>query len=74
MTDPASLNVTLRFTGLSANELGALLVQLPSRARFSGAATRPAIGATRYELSVQDVSIQAASDLTGTLLTLLSEA
>lgn len=72
-SDPASLNVTVTLTGLSRPELETLLGALPARARFAGAANRPAVGGTRYELTVQSLSIQAASDLTGALLAHLSD-
>jgi hypothetical protein len=73
MSAPASLNVSVSFTGLSSDEFRAMLRHMPSRARFAGDAIQPAIGGMRYEVAVTNLSIQGAADVTSGLLAYLSD-
>jgi len=62
-TDPASLNVTFGVTGLSVDELRALFDHMPNGATWTGSTKQPAIGGTRFEITVSGLSIVGAKNL-----------
>lgn len=66
--DPASLDVSLSFSGLSTDEIGVLVRNVPEHAQFKGTRTRPPIGAPRFMLEVTNLTIMGAAQLSADFL------
>jgi hypothetical protein len=63
MADPASLNVTVGFTGLDNYEAECLVSNLPAGSTAAVTVTKPAIGGKRFAISTEGLSLLGAKDL-----------
>lgn len=63
MTDPASLNVALTFTGLSNGEATVVLNNLPDGSTATVEVSKPALGGKRFRIAAEGLSIQGAKDV-----------
>jgi len=72
VNDPASLNVSLDLSGLSLPEVQTLMSNMPIGSTWSGTASMPALGGMRYAVTIANLSIKGAADLSGALLSHLN--
>lgn len=63
MSDPASLNVTLGFTGLDNTEASVVLENLPAGTTAHVEVTKPALGGKRFAISATGLSLKGAKDV-----------
>lgn len=63
-TDPASVTLTVEITGLANDEAMCALSNTPAGAAATAVVAKPAIGPKRYAISVTDLSLLGAKDLT----------
>jgi hypothetical protein len=56
MSDPASLNVEMRFRGLEVFEAIRILRSTPAGSRVTFTVSKPAIGGARYAVEVSEMS------------------
>lgn len=71
--DPASLNVTMGFTGLSITELNVLLNNAPHGSSLAIDTVLSGLGSRRYTAQVSGLSIQQASNMADALCKYLSD-
>lgn len=63
MSDPASLNVTVGFTGLDNTEASVVLENLPAGTTAHVEVTKPALGGKRFAISATELSLKGAKDV-----------
>jgi hypothetical protein len=61
--DHASLNVALTFTGLTNNEMTAVVNNLPDGSTASLVVRKPGVGGKRFEVAAEGLSAEGAKDL-----------
>lgn len=62
-TDPASINIDLRISGLDRNEAAVVLHAVPAGRSVTFDITQPAIGGPRYAVTLTDLSSVQVRDL-----------
>lgn len=66
--DPASLNVTMGFTGLLITDLNVLLNNAPHNSSLLIDVLYSGLGSKRYQVQISGLSIQGAATLSQALL------
>lgn len=66
--DPASLTVELHMRGLDSREAAAVITAIPAGASWEGTTDQPPLGGRRHQITITDLSIVGAADVTAGLL------
>ncbi len=63
MPDPASLNVSVGFTGLDNDEATCIVSNLPAGCTARIDVTKPGVGSKRFAISAEGLSLKGAKDV-----------